>query len=73
MNDFKEIINLNIEKAENRKNACIKKTPDDISSIRYWEGYVTALNSIVSLFPNEVEHEQETLFSSDNNSSTERS
>lgn len=70
MNDFKKIINENIKKATNRKNAFIIKDPNNISSIRYWDGYITALQSVVSLFPDEVEHEQEKPFSPNSSSSS---
>lgn len=70
MNDFKKIINENIIKATNRKNVFIIKDPNNVSSIRYWDGYITALQSVVSLFPDEVEYEQEELFASNNSSSS---
>ena len=53
MNSLKENVFININKARQRKDSVIKKTPDDIFSIRYWDGYISALNSIVSLIPDE--------------------
>ncbi len=49
MNDLKECVVINIDKAQQRKSALLKKTPDDVLSIRYWDGYISALNSIVAL------------------------
>jgi len=62
MFDIKKDVILNIEKAVQRRDACIKKTPNDISSIRYWVGYITALESIVNVLPDfeqegEIQHE----------------
>ena len=53
MNSLKENVIINIDKAQQRRNAFVKKTPNDISSIRYWDGYISALSSIVSLLPDE--------------------
>ena len=51
MNSLKENVLISIENAQQRKSALVKKTPNDISSIRYWDGYISALTSIVNLLP----------------------
>lgn len=53
MNSLKENVFININKAQQRRSAFVKKTPNDIFSIRYWDGYISALSSIVSLLPDE--------------------
>ena len=53
MNNLKQNIIINIDKAQQRRNAFVKKTPNDIFSIRYWDGYISALSSIVNLLPDE--------------------
>lgn len=53
MNNLKQNVIINIDKAQQRRNAFVKKTPNDISSIRYWDGYISALTSIVNLLPDE--------------------
>ena len=53
MNSLKENVLISIENAQQRKSALVKKTPNDISSIRYWDGYISALTSIVNLLPDE--------------------
>jgi len=54
---FKDIVNKNIQSAEKRRDAFIKKTPDDIYSIRFWDGYIVALNTLVSLLPEDPNSE----------------
>ena len=53
MNNLKQNVIINIDKAQQRRNAFVKKTPNDIFSIRYWDGYISALSSIVNLLPDE--------------------
>ena len=53
MNNLKQNVIINIDKAQQRRSAFVKKTPNDISSIRYWDGYITALASIVSVLPDD--------------------
>ena len=53
MNSLKENVLISIENAQQRKSALVKKTPNDISSIRYWDCYISALTSIVNLLPDE--------------------
>lgn len=54
---FKDIVLKNIDLAQERRNAFIKKTPDDISSIRFWDGYIAALNTFVSVLPEESDQQ----------------
>lgn len=53
MKNLKKIVNENIEKAINRKNVHLENTPNDLSAIRYWDGYIIALQSIVNLLPDD--------------------
>lgn len=54
---FKNIVLKNIDLAQKRRDACIKKTPDDISSIRFWDGYVAGLNTLVAVLPEESDQQ----------------
>lgn len=46
------IVELNIISAEKRR---IEAFPYDPLTVRFWEGYITALNSIISFLPEEKE------------------
>ena len=53
MHNLKQAVSRNIDKANFRKQSLLNKDPDNISSIRYWDGYITALESIVSVLPDD--------------------
>ena len=53
MHNLKQAVNTNINRANFRKQYLLNKDPDNISAIRYWDGYITALASIVSVLPDD--------------------
>ncbi len=53
MHNLKQAVNTNINRANFRKQSLLNKDPDNISAIRYWDGYITALASIVSVLPDD--------------------
>ena len=53
MHNLKQAVNTNINRANFRKQYLLNKDPDNISTIRYWDGYITALASIVSVLPDD--------------------
>jgi len=53
MHNLKQEVIKNIDNANFRKQSLLTKDPDNISSIRYWDGYITALESIVSVLPDD--------------------
>jgi len=54
---FKNIVLKNIDSAQKRRDSFIKKTPDDISTIRFWDGYIAALNTLVAVLPEESDQQ----------------
>lgn len=64
MHNLKQAVNININKANFRKQSLLNKDPDNISAIRYWDGYITALASIVSVLPDD--HYEEFIDESEN-------
>ena len=64
MHNLKQAVNININKANLRKHSLLNKDPDNISAIRYWDGYITALTSIVSVLPDD--HYEEFIDESEN-------
>lgn len=53
MHNLRQIVNTNMDKANFRKQSLLNKDPKNISAIRYWDGYITALMSIVSVLPDD--------------------
>lgn len=82
MKQLQDLVKRNIQLAEFRQ---LEASPIDVSTIRYWEGYITALESLVAVLSNEQEdyehvndlltkqenyEEVEQNFDSSNNNST---
>ena len=53
MENLKQVVTENIVKAKNRKDTYSRKIPKDTHTIRYHEGYIAALESIVFLLPDD--------------------
>ena len=53
MENLKQVVAENIVRAKNRKDTYLRKTPEDTRTIRYCEGYIAALESIVFLLPDD--------------------
>jgi len=57
MTSLRSLVFLNIQNAKTRRSEILY---NDISAIRYWDGYITALESIVHVLPEDQElHELE--------------
>lgn len=54
MENLKQLVTENIVRAQNRKDTYLRKIPEDIHTIRYCEGYIDALKSIVFLLPDDT-------------------
>ena len=50
MKNLKTLVYLNIQRAEARQKEVAKNDKD---SVRYWDGYISALNSIVHILPDD--------------------
>ena len=50
MKNLKTLVYLNIQNAEARQQEI---PPDDQNSVRYWDGYISALKSIVNVLPDD--------------------
>jgi hypothetical protein len=54
---LKSLVTRNIQHARTRRSEILE---NDISTIRYWDGYISALESIVHVLPDDEElHEPE--------------
>jgi hypothetical protein len=54
---LKSLVFRNIQHARTRRSEILE---NDISTIRYWDGYISALESIVHVLPEDTEtHEQQ--------------
>jgi len=58
MKFLKSLVNRNIQHAKARKQELVE---GDIYSSRYWEGYISALESIIHVLPDEKEECEEIL------------
>ena len=57
MRTLKSLVFRNIQHARTRRSEVLES---DIPTIRYWDGYISALESIVHVLPNDEElHEPE--------------
>jgi hypothetical protein len=55
---LKSLVFRNIQHAKTRRSEVLE---NDISTIRYWDGYISALESIVHVLPDEEEEHEEIL------------
>ena len=56
MKNLKTLVYLNIQNAEARQQ---QVSQDDQNSVRYWDGYISALKSIVHVLPDDMEEANE--------------
>ena len=57
MKFLKSLVNRNIQHAKTRRSEVLE---NDILNSRYWDGYISALESIVHVLPDdEVENEEQ--------------
>jgi hypothetical protein len=55
---LKSLVIRNIQHAKTRRSEVLE---NDISNSRYWDGYISALESIVHVLPDEEEEREEIL------------
>jgi len=55
---LKSLVFRNIQHARTRRSEVLE---NDTSTIRYWDGYISALESIVHVLPDEEEEREEIL------------
>ena len=55
---LKSLVFRNIQHARTRRSEVLE---NDTSTIRYWDGYISALESIVHVLPDEEEENEEIL------------
>jgi hypothetical protein len=55
---LKSLVTRNIQHAKTRRSEVLE---NDISNSRYWDGYISALESIVHVLPDEEEEREEIL------------
>ena len=55
---LKSLVFRNIQHARTRRSEVLE---NDTSTIRYWDGYISALESIVYVLPDEEEEREEIL------------
>ena len=58
MKFLRSLVNRNIQHARTRRSEVLE---NDTSTIRYWDGYISALESIVHVLPDEEEEREEIL------------
>jgi hypothetical protein len=55
---LKSLVFRNIQHARTRRSEVLE---NDTSTVRYWDGYISALESIVHVLPDEEEEREEIL------------
>ena len=67
---LKSLVFRNIQHARTRRSEVLE---NDTSTIRYWDGYISALESIVHVLPDEEEPSEKILQAEQNSASPDNS